>query len=303
MRKQPTCEMDPQKRQYEALKQNVSRLFATGESILKMLLRTRPCGPLPAYSGKPALALGSAPSFNTFLETLSPSDWQQFELFATNNFARHPSYTELKPRYYVLLDPGYWEVDRLPKPVQQKIYATWEALAERTDWPMNIFLTRRARNTEIVKRYRQVENLKFHYFNYVIYNGFERFGHWLYSRNLAAPSMRLAGNIAVYLSLLVGAKHTYTVGIENSYIKTLVLDEENVLYFGDGTYDDRSAETAFERFQPVRQSLSQFLEGIISSNDNFALLDRWARSRGGAVYNATPQSMIDTLERRPLPLH
>ena len=135
----------------------------------------------------------------------------------------------------------------------------------------------------------------------MVYHGYRRLGFWLWRKRIAMPPMSFSGNMATFMAILSGAPEVYMVGIENSYIRMLTVDADNTLWV-ERPYANNEGSHVYADKERMPHDLSLFLWHIMRSNTNYGVLAKFAAEGGQRLYNATPASIIDTVERRALPI-
>ncbi len=121
---------------------SVFALSNTALSLLYIVVGSRCLLPLNERKGD-CIVLGNGPSLRTDLESIRRLTRSIESIFCVNSFALTPEYLDLRPSHYVLLDPGLWypgfrRWSSIGEPIAN-------AIAERSDWPLTLFLPVEAR--------------------------------------------------------------------------------------------------------------------------------------------------------------
>lgn len=272
-------------------------LNATGQSlksIVKLALQSRrPSVKHADRHGRPLIVLGNGPS-------LAKNIAEDMELLNGNdtlavNFAGNtPEFKRIRPRYYLLMDPHFFN---LPSS-DPNVGRLFKHLDEDVDWEMTLFLPTR-RNAAALG----INNPHIHIerFNPVGVEGYD----WLVKlacdtgRGLPRPRNVLIPSIMV--GIWLGYKEIYLLGADHSWLRTLDVDDNNNVvsiqphFYADGEEEHRRVATLFRDTH-----LHELLWGFHLAFKGYHSIRPYADSIGVKIYNSTPGSYIDAFPRRDI---
>ncbi len=277
---------------------NISDSLASFGAMLKgcvkILLQSRPVTmPQSAVvdGRKPLIIMGNGPSLRTTIDEYG-SVLSTHSLLAVNFAANTPEFKQLKPSYYVLCDPAFFDSDG-----SDNIRKLWHNI-NAVDWPMTLFVPVSMRSKLPVD---QQSNLTVATFNPVGVDGPEWFERIVFGMRLAMPRPRNVLIPSIMIGLMSGFKEIYITGADHSWMKTLrVSDNNEVISVQPHFYEDDKSE--HERVASVYRDvrLHQVIMSFYIAFNSYFAIERYARSIGVRIYNSTPGSFIDAFERRPL---
>ena len=268
------------------------RFASTLKAIGKTIILSRSCRITPkAHDKSRLIILGNGPSLNRtiseHLETLRHSD-----LMAVNFAAKADIFFELKPRYYVLADPHFFDNDSDPN-----VVALLENL-KRIDWPMTLFIPRSARKC----RFQQsLDNLSIEYYNAVGIEGNSAVCHALFHSGRAMPRPRNVLIPSIMIAIWLGYKEIYLTGADHNWTKTLSVDDDNnVVSIQPHFYEEDRRETERVRVSYMQYPLHRIVHSFYLAFRAYHEIASFAKSVGVKIYNATPGSFIDAFPRKSL---
>ena len=245
--------------------------------------------------GRTATLLGNGPSLRHILND-KPELLEGTDIMVVNYFGNAPEFFKLKPRYYIVLDPIYYNPNyRLKEELTEGSKAAeinrqlWENL-QNVDWEMTMFIPRMARN--VVKEGVQNPHVKFVVFQACRVLGFEWFQNWMYRHNKGCPCSRNIALPAMINLINLGYKTIYLYGIDFSWIKNLDVDVNNGLtYMNDRHFYSQEEIRHFGKGYYKR--MLGILHEDLHGTDQIA---KYALSRGVKMVNRTIGSYVDSFE-------
>ena len=246
--------------------------------------------------------LGNGPSLTKdiakYTEQLARED-----LVMVNQSLTSPLGFELKPRYYVLMDPvyfgtlpGYYGDENLVWVVPNLIQAL-----ERVDWKMKLFVPyheyKRAQNKIDRPSNNKQENVlscinpnvEILTFNAVELYTFKHLARIMYSHNLAVPSGINVLIVALSCMIALGYEYIYLLGANSDWHKNLEVDSQNKVFMRDTHfYQDISDETYVPyTFAFIMQCMT----------DAFRAYQELGEVFPQKIINCSSNSMIDAFPR------
>lgn len=265
------------------------------KGVVKMIVQSRKTDftqNLIAHDAGSLIVMGNGPSLKPLLEDNSLAD-TDCRLLAVNFFANAPEFFTLKPSYYVMCDPHFFESKD-----DENVASLWRNLSS-TDWSFSLFVP--ASRCSYV-RSKVGGNVTVAAFNPVGVEGPEWFERISFGSRLAMPRPRNVLIPSIMIGLWLGYKKIYLAGADHSWMKTLRVSENNeVISVQPHFYDD--GEKEHERVASVYRGvrLHEVINSFYVAFRSYFSIERYARSIGARIYNSTPGSFIDAFERKPLP--
>ena len=196
-------------------------LGSTLKSCLRLLPAIGGSGPRRAdgvADGRPLVILGNGPSLRRCLdedmEMLRRSD-----TLAVNFFANSPEFMQVKPRYYVLADPHFFDkADSDPN--VRRLIDNLNAI----DFGMTLLIPAACR-----RRARLFDNpkLKVDTFNFVAVEGFGWFEDAMFGMRRGMPRPRNVMVPSIMAGIWLGYKRICLLGADHSWLSTLTVNDRN----------------------------------------------------------------------------
>ncbi len=242
-------------------------------------------------SGRTLVIMGNGPSLSRSLHDF-PEAFGANPLMAVNFAANTDEFLVLRPRYYMLADPVFFN-----RGGNENVDKLWRTVSEKVDWPMTMFVPYANIGNVSVGN----ANVVVSPFNFVGVEGFDAFCVRAYRSRLAMPRPRNVLIPSIMVGLWLGYRNIYITGADHSWTKTLDVNERNeVVSLQPHFYKDNDSER--RRVASVYKNI-RLHELLLSFHIAFKAyfgVARYADAVGAHVYNATPGSFIDAFERRSL---
>ncbi len=260
----------------------------TAKGLVKMALQSR-CvnwkGIKP--EGDTIIVMGNGPSLSQSLVD-HPEAFKKYPLLAVNFAANTDEFFALRPKYYLLADPVFFN-----RGINDNVEQLFHNL-ESVEWPIILFVPR-GKN---VPRTKWIDVREF---NFVGIEGAKWLRHFAYNNKLGMPRPRNVLIPSIMAALWMGYKNVYLTGADHSWTKTLDVNENNeVVSVQPHFYRDNDAE--HQRVASVYKNV-RLHELLLSFHIAFKAyfdVDEYARYIGANIYNATPGSFIDAFRRKSL---
>ena len=265
---------------------------ASAKSIIKMALQSRRVEtPATPHPDTPLIIMGNGPSLATTIEERLTA-LQQYPTMAVNFAANTPQFFELRPRYYILADPHFFNGG------DENVRQLWERFQDDVRWHMTLFVPARQRhNVKTDNPHITVAT-----FNPVGVEGYTWLRHMAYGTGRGMPRPRNVLIPAIMTGMAMGFRNIYIAGADHSWTRTLSVNDDNeVVSIQPHFYTDNAAETsrvtAVYRDVRLHQIINSFYVAFKAYHD----IADYARRHHVNIYNSTPGSFIDAFPRRPLP--
>lgn len=275
-----------------------SSLCGTLKGAVKIALQSRPSGAItsrPENRNRALYILANGPSLRETIDRHA-SKLSEVDTLAVNFAANAPEFTVLRPKYYVLADPHFFNATS-----DVNVRKLLDNIAS-VSWPMTLFVDRRYRkrlNTVI----KPGDNVIIETFNAVGIEGFSSFEKIVFKTGLAMPRPRNVLIPSIMIGLRLGYRTIYISGADHSWMRDLWVDDDNSVVSGmNHFYKDSEKEVK----RTVSEYRSYRLHDIVYSYyiafRSYHQIERYARSIGADIFNATRGSFIDAFRRSELPL-
>lgn len=269
-------------------------LWQTFLSMVKILLQSKWSIRFPSQFSNldELLILANGPSLNKTIE--DGNDFLKGKtLLAVNFFVNSPRFAELRPELYLIADPLFWLV---PEKRQQ----LFGGLAEKTTWPMTLFIPRRAlKNKEWKPLLGGNSQIKIVVYNTTPIEGFQGFCNWVFHKGWGVPRPHnvLIPSIAVGLRLQF--KKIYLAGADHSWLPEIRVTDDNVVLMHQKHFYDQGTSKADTVKQENLQSahIYTILYHMYVSFKSYHILEAYAQWLGKEIINITPGSYIDAFRR------
>lgn len=281
---------------YKGITGFVNNSVNTALSVLKILFQSKFNTRLPQAQENRCIVLANGPSLKTSLEQ-HPDFFRKHPLVVVNTFSITETFTQLKPKYYVILDPFFW------KGKTPVILNTIKALEEKTSWDMVLLVPQHALKTPIFTELQaKNKHIRVQRFNYTVFKGFQSVAHWFYRKNLAMPQSHNVSIASLFLAVNMGFKEVFLVGADHTWHENLHVNEENILCTRDVHFYDNAPVTTYQPFlkegrPDETQKTYEFFWIWSRTFLGYWLVNDYAVYHHCKIWNASEVSFIDAFER------
>lgn len=295
----------------------MNSFIQTGLSIAKIAIKSSFSLPKSANLPNKLAIVGNGPSASLFIENqLSKSESDRVPLFCINGMGATENFKQLKPSFYLCLDHAWYNFneENFNNPethfrcktdpgfasIQEMINNTWKSIFE-ANWEITLFIPQVYRNTFIVNKINH-SHLKIQFFNYTVVKGFTWFENWAYSMKLGSPQCENVINSCIVNAINFGAKEIYLTGIDHTFHRNIIVDDNNVLqvqeshFYGDSPKRHPLIHSAGkQKNTPVK--LHEFFKSQTRLHLSYSRLQQFAKYKGVKIFNSAPGSYVDEFER------
>ena len=269
-------------------------LWQTFLSVVKILLQSKWSIRFPnLFSNRDELLiLANGPSLNKIIED-GNDILKGKTLLAVNFFVNSPRFTELRPELYLIADPLFWLV---PEKRQQ----LFGGLAEKTTWPMTLFVPRRAlKNKEWKPLLIGNSQIKVVVYNTTPIEGFQGFCNWAFHKGWGVPRPHNVLIPSIVVGLRMQFKKIYLAGADHSWLPEIRVTDDNVVLMHQKHFYDQETSKADTVKQENLQSarIYTILYHMYVSFKSYHILEAYAQWLGKEIINITPGSYIDAFRR------
>ena len=275
----------------DSLSAFVAEFGQTVASCIKIVLMSHRAGKYKSVSDDEEIViLGNGPSLNDTV-----ADSSEFlaskNLLAVNFAANTPLFKDLKPEYYVLADPHFFNsgndnVDKL-----------WLSL-NSIDWDMVLFVPFSVKS-QFIDAFLRNDKVKVRRYNTTPIEGFRKFRNFVYRRGWGMPRPRNVLIPSIMLAVNSGFKTVYVAGADHSWTRTLSVDDDNrVVSVQPHFYKDSEKETARVNKEYMNYPLYKIIYSFYVAFKSYFFIRDYAESVDCMIWNITPGSFIDAFPRK-----
>jgi len=248
---------------------------------------------------KEIVILANGPSLNDTI-TQRRQLLENKRLIAVNAFATSSLYEELKPEYYVIADPQFWNNNPI-EGVNNFRDKMLDAISLKTSWPLSMFVPYEAKNkTTLFKLLNSNKNIKPIYYNKTTIKGFRHFVNWCFKIGLGIPRPQNVLVPSLILAINMGFRKIYIAGADHSWHETLAIDNDNRLCISQYHFYDKGKvelKPINDIFTGKPTHIHQQFESLAITFRNYHIIEKYACYRKAKIYNASEKSYIDAFER------
>lgn len=252
---------------------------------------------------KVCFVLGNGPSLavdlKCGLDILTMGD-----VVCVNSFAETDLYEIVRPKYYVLADPGYWSAACTERAVAYR-NNLFNQVLRKTKWPITIYAPLAAKGLLDVV-FSSAQNIRLNYYNTWSAHAGTDILNTLYDMGLCMPVPQNVLIPALFLPLRLGYKTIVLLGADHSWHKSLVLDDTNRVCISQPHFYDSDAKSVPFSMGVVDESgeryftMDKAFHAFATMFEGYWKLAEYAKYLGARVYNASSITFIDAFERKSI---
>ena len=273
----------------------ISKTWQTALSVIKIALKSRPCNTPPrATDGDEIVVLGNGPSLNDTMAAHAEF-LQKRDLLAVNFAANTPVFTTLKPKFYMLTDPVFFNRMEL-----ENVQDLWNNFANNVNWDMTLFIPTTAKhNSQWHSIIARNKHISISTYNMTPVEGFHWFENFAFSNRMGMPRPRNVLIPSIMQAIAMKYRTIYVAGADQSWLKTLSVDDENrVVSIQPHFYKEKESEEERIRVDYMKVKLHEILESMCIAFRTYHTIQRYAKTVGADIINITPNSFIDAFPRK-----
>lgn len=243
--------------------------------------------------------LGNGPSLKDKLAKIEATN-DSTSTFAVNDFGVSSYYAIIRPTYYMLVDPAYWneEVNIADKELREKLYSN---MNELTKWPMTLYVPSSV--IKIIKRRNFITNpnITIQPFNYTNFHPSQSsYFKFILKHNFGVVPV---GNIlgqAIYASIQLGYSEVQIYGAEHSWTEDIRVNDMNEVCTIKKHFFSEDEETLIPWCKTNGEvfKMHEILTSLRNHFYGYWFLNWYSQEVGVKVFNCTPKSFIDAFERK-----
>lgn len=248
-------------------------------------------------ASKALIILGNGPGLKPFIEE-SRNKLSKYELLCVNHFGITDYYTELKPKYYVAIAFDLFRDDIMPHFVEAS-NKLFNAIADKTDWPLKFFITVEAKKHERWQKIlSQNKHIEIIYINLTPVEGFHKFMYRNFDKAKGMPRPHNVMVPAIYTAISLKAPKIILAGADHSWLKELHVDDDNrTLFYNQHFYDKEKQVKQFDYAGQRYMKLYEILGTMSLAFKSYHILKEYAEYKNIKILNITQGSYIDAFDR------
>ncbi len=256
-------------------------------SLCRVALLSKKTGSLPRSAfNKDLVVLGNGPSLRSLLSEHA-SFLNGKDLLMVNFSAVSEDFTLFRPKYYLLMDPAFFEDEA----TRRELFVPMIA---KTDWEMHLFVPVSARKeAEWQEMVSESPYIRVHWFNATPVEGIDAFRHSCYRKGAGMPRPRNVLVACLMVALQLPYQRIYLAGADHSWMKEIWVDDNNVVNEDRAHfYDEDSTRRVVS---PHR--LHELLDSMAVAFRSYHEVEDYSKAIGKKIINITRGSYIDAFER------
>jgi hypothetical protein len=248
------------------------------------------------------IILGNGPSLEKSLnEIIESKDTDSTDVLCVNGFASSEYYSKIKPNYYVLTDPAFFnnsfEIERIIS-----LRTTLEqSLLCKTNWKLDVYVPRYYLKSEFVIKIKENKNISIKPYNNVpLRGGWDRLKLLFFSMNLGNPVMQNVLITSIFIGIKKKYKNISLYGADHSWTKDLNVLENNTITLQDKhiSFDKKNSDIILTDEVGVPTKLHEFLYPVATMFKEYNVLRKYADKEKVNILNMTKNSFIDAFEKK-----
>lgn len=272
---------------------HVKDVGASLASVLRVVLWSKPVHfKQENTSDATLIILGNGPSLRTNINE-DMDLLHSYDTLAVNFAANTPEFFELRPKYYVIADPHFFQ-----NTDDRNVAALFESL-QSVNWMMTLYVP--AGSVKAVRRRFSNGHLKVAGFNMVAAEGISCISDALMNRALGMPRPRNVLIPSIMIGIWLGYTRIVLLGADHTWLQSLTVDDENRVVSVQRHFYKESP-TELERITRVydKRRLHEVLESMCIAFRSYHAIAGYAKKKHVTILNSTPASYIDAFPRKEL---
>lgn len=278
----------------------IVQLSDTLQSIAKIIFRSHLLSPGFSYKANSTdelVVLGNGPSLRQSLDRLSTFLVNR-KCMAVNGFSISDDYELVKPGWYVLVDPGFWNLNPGER-ISHFREMVYQNLIAKTTWPLVVQLPNQAKKSFVPDLLSQNKLIRIEYFNKTTVTGFVGFRNLCYRRQLGMPRPQNVLIPSLINGINMNFKRIFVLGADHSWHETIRVDDSNMVSLVDSHFYDKNGGNIVENRTDQNSLIpihKQF-QSLAIAFECYFLIASYAQSRGCSILNASEKSYIDAFQK------
>ena len=280
-------------------------------TVGKVLLLSNPFLRFPRNKFKKScVILANGPSLNQTI-TEHRSFLEDKALFCVNLFARTKNYELLKPAFYVITSPEYWNKDEKDGWYEDR-YKTFQDIVDKTKWELYLIVPKLAKKNRVwIKFMERNPNVQLIYFNNTPVEGFRWINHLLFNLNLGIPRPHNVLIPSLFIAIKCGFKKIYLAGTDHNWLQDIYVTENNEVllsqkHFYDDQFQDKNNKNSphprpmYHGTTKEKRKLHEVLIKFYHAFKGYWDIKDYASEKNVDIVNLTTNSYIDAFNKEEI---
>lgn len=283
---------------------NIEKVLRTSRYVWKLATKegfSNPFKGMQSPKSHPIYVLANGPSLKEFLEDLERdfTPYIDADFIVVNDFVHDHRFKLIKPKYYVISDPLFFE-DTI---YSERGHKAMDTIAEKVNWNMVLFIPISRRESKYLYRVRCNNHINIIEFHHIPYEGFETLRKFFYKKGLGNGEFMTVALNAIYIALLLNYKKLYVYGIDHTFFDNIAVNENNILCYRDthfyGTEEKlKPMIRHFPGYNNSNYTLPQFLQEKLMIFEGHYIMEQFARRINAEIINCTSTSLVQAYKRK-----
>jgi len=223
-------------------------------------------------------------------------------VMVVNTFATTDLFEQLKPEYYILVDPAFFSPPKKER-IQKIQETTSNALIEKTKWEMNLFVPYSSKKSFFIEKIKKgnkfIKIISFK--NIPVIGGANKLNSSFFKYSLANPLFQNVLIAGLFTSLKMQFKTIILWGADHSWHENFKLSDENFIYTPDKHFFDNSSEVKYFMHTHPDGSPKKVHEEFFTVARAFSVyhsIAHFSETINCKVINLSSKSWIDAFNRK-----
>lgn len=240
--------------------------------------------------------LGNGPSLINDLNN-NLTFFENRELIVVNAFSKSNYFEKLQPKYYVLIDPVFW--NKNISVIHQKELEVLDLINEKVNWDLNLIVPFVAFKNLSNKFYKNKFITVYFYNHTIIKNNFSKqIRHRLYSHGIGTPIFQNVVSASMFNALNLNFRKIFLFGVEHSWIKNICVNKDNVVCLKEEHFYEIQNTLPVYDGNGNNYKLSKLLFDYANMFLGYTIIEEYAKYKNSIIYNMTPDSYIDAFVKK-----
>lgn len=172
--------------------------------------------------------------------------YRDVDYMVVNRHVLANNYTEIKPRYYVLADPHFFE--------HQEGISILQTINAKTTWNILLLIPYNKQAKRIASQYINNDNIQITFYNICSCEQNAWLSSFLYEHQLAMPVVQNVIVACIMLGIVMAYSKIELYGVEHNWLPNLYVGDDNLVYLYNPHFYDK------EKVKPIPQKDIQHLD-------------------------------------------
>lgn len=246
------------------------------------------------------VVLANGPSMRNTIHQILNHGFEDMgsDFFMMNFAANMDEFYLIKPKFFVISDPLFYNMDKYNKERVLKLYTN---LNNRVDWTLNVYVQYPwIRDPKYMKIFKNTF-LNIIPLHYQIYSGIEKFRFPLMMKGLASANFGTVLQHAIHIGIVLEYKEMDLYGADHTFFDGLMVTDKNeVCRRTQHVYDSNATiEPLYHYFtgEKIPYTMTFFLKEYAKLYEGHEIMKAFADYFNVKIVNKTKPSMLDCYSR------